>query len=158
MQVVVDVDEGQLPQLQVGMSANLSVESFPRDAFTGTVKAIAPVLDPRTHTAAVQIDVSDPQAKLHPGMFTQLAIQLGQRQGTLMVPKESVLKLPSVDPTAPLQNVVFTLASGRVHRQPVSLGISDTKNVEIIQGLPEGIDLVLNPRPDFLEGELVSTT
>jgi Cu(I)/Ag(I) efflux system membrane fusion protein len=106
----------------------------------------------------VQIDVPDPQGKLRPGMFAQLAIQLGQRQGALLVPKESVLKLPSVDPAAPLQNVVFTLASSRVHRQPVSLGIADNKNVEILQGLQEGIDLVLNPRPDFLEGELISTT
>src|SRR5438445_7675005 len=105
MQAFVDVDESQLSQLQVGQSANLSVESFPRDAFSGTVKAIAPVLDPRTHTAAVQIDVPDPQSKLRPGMFAQLAIQLGQRQGALLIPKESVLKLPSVDPAAPLQNV-----------------------------------------------------
>jgi len=158
MQVIVDVDEGQLAQLQAGMGVNLSLESFPRDAFSGTVKAIAPVLDPRTHTAAVQIDVPDPQGKLHPGMFAQVAIQLGQRQGALLVPKESVLKLPSVDPTAPLQNVVFTVASGRVHKQAVSLGLSDARNVEIVQGLQEGIDLVLNPRPDYLEGELISAT
>jgi hypothetical protein len=30
--------------------------------------------------------------------------------------------------------------------------------VEIVQGLQEGIDLVLNPRPDFLEGELITAT
>ena len=158
LQVVVDVDGGQLPQLQVGQSANLSVESLPRDAFTGTVKAIAPVLDPRTHTASVQIDVPDPQSKLRPGMFTQVGIQLGQRQGALLIPREAVLKLPSVDPTAPLQNVVFTVASGRVHKQAVSLGISDAKSFEVTQGLQEGVDLVLNPRPDFIEGELIGTT
>src|SRR5262249_23268373 len=55
MQVIVNVDQSQLPQLQVGQSANLSVESYPRDAFSGTVKAIAPVLDPRKGTAAVAV-------------------------------------------------------------------------------------------------------
>jgi HlyD family secretion protein len=158
MLVVVDVDESQLPQLQVGQSANLSVESFPRESFSGTVKAIAPVLDPRTHTAAIQIDVPDPQSKLRPGMFAQVGIQLGQRQSALLVPKEAVIKLPSVDPTAPLQSVVFTVTGGRVHKQVVSLGISDAKSFEITQGLQEGIDLVLNPRPDFIEGELIGTT
>jgi multidrug efflux pump subunit AcrA (membrane-fusion protein) len=158
MQVVVDVDEGQLGQVQVGQNANLSVESFPRDAFTGTVKAIAPVLDPRTRTAVVQVDVPDPQGKLKPGMFTQLAIQLGQRQGALMVPKEAVVKMASVDPLAPLQNVIYTVASGRVHKQIVSTGVSDGKNIEILQGVQEGIDLVLNPRADFLEGELITST
>jgi HlyD family secretion protein len=158
MQAVVNVNESQLSQLQVGQSANLTVESFPRDAFSGTVKAIAPVLDPRTRTAAVQIDIPDPQSKLKAGMFAQLAIQLGQHQATLVVPNESILKLPSVDPTAPAQLVIFTVNEGRVHKQPVSLGLSDGKNTEILQGLQEGTDVVLNPRPDFLEGELISAS
>src|SRR5438309_2201110 len=156
MQVVVQADETQLAQLQVGQSANLSVESFPKEAFTETVKGIAPVLDPRTRSVAVQIDVPDPQSKLKPGMFAQLAIQTGQRAAALMVPKEAVLRVGSVDPTAPVQSVVYTVAESRVHKQVVSVGASDGKNVEITQGLQEGIDLVLNPRPDFLEGELIS--
>jgi RND family efflux transporter MFP subunit len=157
MQAIVSVDQSQLGQLQVGQTANLSVEGFPRDAFTGTVKAIAPVLDPRTRTAAVQIDVADPQSKLRAGMLAQLAIQLGQHQATLMVPSESVLRVGSVDPTALAQLVVYTVNNGRVHKQPVSLGLSDGKNTEIVQGLQEGTDVVLNPRPDFLEGELISS-
>jgi multidrug efflux pump subunit AcrA (membrane-fusion protein) len=158
MQVLVQADENQLAQLQVGQGVNLSVESFPKEAFTGTVKGIAPVLDPRTRSVAVQIDVPDPQGKLKPGMFAQLAIQTGQRAAALMVPKEAVLRVGSVDPSAPVQSVVYTIAESRVHRQVVSIGASDGKNVEVVQGLQEGIDLVLNPRPDFLEGELISST
>jgi Cu(I)/Ag(I) efflux system membrane fusion protein len=158
MQVVVNVDTSQLPQIQVGQSASLTVDAFPRDAFSGTVKSIAPVLDPRARTAAVQIDIPDPQGKLKPGMFTQMAIQLGQHQATLMVPREAVLTMGSVDPTAPPQQVVFTVADGRVHKQVVSLGISDGKNIELLQGgVQEGMDVVLNPRPDFLDGQLIST-
>ena len=47
------------------------------------------------------------------------------------------------------------MAEGRVHKQTVSVGATDDKNLEILQGLDEGVDLVLNPRPDFLEGELI---
>jgi RND family efflux transporter MFP subunit len=158
MQVIVQVDETQLSQLQVGQGANLSVEGYPKEAFTGTVKGIAPVLDPRSRSVAVQVDVGDPQGKLKPGMFAQLAIQVGQRAGTLMVPREAVLRVPSVDPSAPVQSVIYTVTESRVHKQVVSLGASDGKNIEIVQGLQEGIDLVLNPRPDFLEGELISAT
>jgi RND family efflux transporter MFP subunit len=158
MQVMVEANQDQLAQVQVGQSVSLSVESFPREAFNGVVRAIAPMLDPRTHTAAVQVDIPDPQSKLKPGMFAQLAIQLGQHQSTLLVPKEAVLKLGSIDPTAPLQNVVFTVANGRVHKQVVTLGISDGKNTEILDGVQEGVDVVLNPRPDFLEGELIAAT
>jgi RND family efflux transporter MFP subunit len=158
MQVIVSVDSAQLAQMQVGQTASLSVESFPRDAFSGTVTSIAPVLDPRTRTAAVAVDVPDPQSKLKPGMFAQMAIQLGQHQGTLVVPKDAVLTMGSIDPTAPPQQVVFTVDQGRVHKQVVSIGLSDGKSTEILQGVQEGTDIVLNPRPDFLEGELISTS
>jgi len=156
LQVVVQADEALIPQLQIGQPANLSVESFPKDAFTGTVKGIAPVLDPRTRSVAVSIEVADPQGKLRPGMFTQLGVQTGQRQAALIVPRDSVLKVGAIDPNAPPVNVVYTVAESRVHRQVVALGVSDGKNVEIVSGLTEGVDLVLNPRPDFLEGELIS--
>jgi RND family efflux transporter MFP subunit len=156
MQVVVQADENLIPQLAVGQSASFSVESYPKDAFAGTVKGIAPVLDPRTRSVAVSIEVSDPQGKLRPGMFAQLGVQTGTRQGALIVPRDSVLKIAAIDPSAPPQNVVFTVSESRVHRQVVGLGVSDGKNVEVVQGLVEGADLVLNPRPDFLEGELIS--
>jgi len=156
MQVVIQADENLIPQLQVGQSANLTVESYPKDGFTGTVKGIAPVLDPRTRSVAVAIEVADPQGKLRPGMFAQLGVQTGQRPSALMVPRDAVLKVGALDPNAPPQNVVYTVTESRVHRQVVSLGVSDGKNVEILQGLAEGVDLVLNPRPDFLEGELIS--
>jgi multidrug efflux pump subunit AcrA (membrane-fusion protein) len=91
-------------------------------------------------------------------MFAQLAIQVGQRAGALMVPREAVLRVPSVDPSAGIQSVIYTVTESRVHKQIVSLGASDGKNIEIVQGLQEGIDLVLNPRSDFLEGELISAT
>ena len=158
MEVVVQADESQLSQLQVGQAARVSVESFAREAFSGTVKAVAPVLDPRTRTVAVQIDIPDPQSKLKPGMFAQLAVQTGQVAGALLVPKEAVLRVGSVDPTAPVQSVVYTVTDSRVHRTVVSLGATDGKNVEIVRGLQEGMDLVLNPRPDFLEGELIAAT
>jgi multidrug efflux pump subunit AcrA (membrane-fusion protein) len=100
--------------------------------------------------------VPDPQGKLKPGMFAQLSIQVGQRAGALIVPKDAVLRVGSVDPSAPVQSIIYTVTESRVHKQIVNVGATDGKSVEIIQGLQEGIDLVLNPRPDFLEGELIS--
>ena len=37
--------------------------------------------------------------------------------------------------------------------------LEQTQNhVEIVQGLSESVELVLNPRPDFLEGELITAS
>src|SRR5207253_497300 len=133
MQVVVQADESQLGQLQVGQAARVSVESFAREAFTGTVKAVAPVLDPRTRSVAVQIDIPDPQGKLKPGMFAQLAVQVGQRPSALSVPKESILRVGAVDPTAPTQTIVYSVTESRVHTQIASHGSSVRQNVGMMQ-------------------------
>jgi Cu(I)/Ag(I) efflux system membrane fusion protein len=68
-QVMVQADEDQAAHLQIGQSVTLSVETLPQDSFSGIVKAIAPVLDPRTRTVAVRVEIPDPRNKLRPGMF-----------------------------------------------------------------------------------------
>jgi RND family efflux transporter MFP subunit len=156
LQALVQVEEGQAPRLEVGQSVALSVDAFPNEAFSGSVKAVAPVLDPRSRTVAVKVEASDPQGKLRPGMFVQLQIKTGQRAGALTVPKEAIVRVPGVDAAAPTQTVVYQVVDNRVKRLRVVLGTADARNVEILQGLTEGVDVVLNPRSDLLDGELLS--
>jgi RND family efflux transporter MFP subunit len=155
LQIPVLVDESQAPFLELGQAVAVSVESMPQDAFSGVVKSIAPVLDPRTHTLAVKIEVGDPRGRLKPGMFAQLSIQTSQRQGVVVVPKEAVTRLSSTD-SGPVQYAVFVVSENRVKRTRVVLGASDSKNVEVSQGLVEGLDVVLSPRSDLLDGELIT--
>jgi RND family efflux transporter MFP subunit len=157
LQLPIQVDESQAPFLELGQTVAVSVESMPQDAFSGVVKSIAPVLDPRTRTLAVKIEVGDPRGRLKPGMFAQLAIQTSQRQGIVVVPKEAVTRISNSD-SGPVQYGVFVVSDNRVKRTRVVPGVSDGKNVEITQGLVEGLDVVLNPRADLLDGELISGT
>jgi RND family efflux transporter MFP subunit len=150
----VQVDEAQSGQLEVGQAAQLSVESYPQDSFQGVVKGIAPVLDPRTRTVAVQVEVPDPRGKLRPGMYAQLEIRTVQRQNAIIVPREAVLRLPAIEAMPP-QTLVYAVVDNRVRRVKVSVGASDSKNVEILQGLTEGTDVVLNPGPDLIDGQLI---
>lgn len=159
LQVPVQADESQASQIEAGQGVTLSVESLPQESFAGTVKAIAPVLDPRTRTVAVNVEVPDPRGKLRPGMFAQLAIQTAQRQGVVLVPRDAVTRAPAgTDPGAPTQTVVFLVADNRVKRQRVLVGASDARNTEVLQGISEGVDVVLSPRPDLIDGEQVIST
>lgn len=160
LQVVLQVEEGQAAQVQTGQSVAATVEALPRTVFAGVVKAIAPVLDPRTRTVAIKVEIPDPQARLRPGMFTQLTIQTAQRQNIILVPREAVLRASTPDAPTPsgnsIVNMVFMVIENRVKRQRVMLGASDGRNVEVVQGLDEGMDVVLNPRGDLLDGEAIS--
>src|SRR5581483_8515247 len=45
LELVVNVDESQLGQVAEGQSVQLTVPAFPNQAFSGTVKSIAPTID-----------------------------------------------------------------------------------------------------------------
>ena len=148
-----NADEAAASQLAVGQTAKLTVESYPQSTFQGVVKAIAPVLDPHTRTVAVEVEIGDPQGKLKPGMYSQMAIQTEVHQNALLVPREAVVHAPPSD-GAPPQTLVYVVVESRLRRQKVSLGAGDDKNVEILQGLSEGDNVVLNPGNDLIDGQL----
>lgn len=155
LQVTVMADETQAAQIQTGQSVTLSIESLPQDSFSGVVKSVAPILDTRSRTVALRVEVPDPRGKLRPGMFAQLAIQTAQRQGAILVPKEAVVRQPVADGSSASQSSVFLVVENRVRRQRVLVGPSDARNVEIIEGLSEGMDVVLSPRADLVDGEII---
>lgn len=158
LQAVVQADETQAAQLAAGQAATFSIESLPQDTFNGVVKAVAPVLDPRTRTVAVKIEVPDPRGRLRPGMFAQVSIQTAPRQLAVLVPRESVQRAPATDAGQVSQSTVWAVVDNRVRRQRVITGSADQRNIEILQGLTEGIDVVLNPRSDLVDGEQIITT
>lgn len=155
LEVQIQVDENQASNVEVGQKAQLSIDQLPQDAFAGVVKAIAPVLDPRTRTVMVKIEIPDPRGRLRPGMYAQVGVQTAQRQAAVLVPKDAVVRLAGTE-TGVAQHVVFLVVDNRAKRQRVVPGASDGRNVEIVQGLAEGVDVVLSPRADLIDGELIS--
>ncbi len=153
----VNADEADASQLAVGQTAKLTVESYPQSTFQGVVKAIAPVLDPHTRTVAVEVEIGDPQGKLKPGMFSQMEIQTEVHQNALLVPREAIVHAPPSG-GAPAQTLVYLVVESRLRRQKVSIGAGDDKNVEILQGLNEGDNVVLNPGSDLIDGQLIAAS
>lgn len=60
---------------------------------TGAVVRIHPVIDPQWRTQTVEIECSNADAGLRPGMFARVAIITGDRT-VLVVPENAVLRLP----------------------------------------------------------------
>ncbi len=133
----VAVEERHLSQVRPGMGASITVDAYPTESFTGTVRGVSPSLDLRTRTVAARIEVVDPQAKLKSGLSGQAAIAGDRRSGALVLPLEAVTSGP--DPS------VVQVVNGRARRMPVRLGLTDGRSVEVLQGVSEGMEVVANP-------------
>ena len=134
-ELVLGVEDRQLGQIHVGQGVNVVVDAYPGESFTGTLRSIAPTVDLRTRTVAAKVDVLDPQMKLKAGLFAQAALASGRKPGTLLLPREAIVGGP--EPS------VLLVVDGRAQRRPVQLGVSDGRNVEILQGVSEGAEVAL---------------
>jgi Cu(I)/Ag(I) efflux system membrane fusion protein len=91
--VQLDAYESDLPLLRLGQGVELEVSALPGDTFSGTVTFVDPVLDARTRTARVRIEVSNKDRSLAPGMFAE-AIVKGREEGgeqPLLIPESAPL-------------------------------------------------------------------
>ncbi|MBC8344852.1 MAG: efflux RND transporter periplasmic adaptor subunit [Candidatus Marinimicrobia bacterium] len=67
--VILDAYETDLPWLAFGQNVSFTTEGIPGKTFHGRIAFIDPVLDEKTRTVKVRINVSNPESELKPGMF-----------------------------------------------------------------------------------------
>ena len=73
--VIFDAYESDLPWLAFGQKVSFSAEAIPGEKFEGRIAFIDPVLDAKTRTVKVRMNVQNPGGLIKPGMFVQGTIQ-----------------------------------------------------------------------------------
>ncbi|MFN0073061.1 MAG: efflux RND transporter periplasmic adaptor subunit, partial [Chloroflexota bacterium] len=137
-ELLVQVPELLIGAITLGQSVSIGVDAYPNEVFTGLVRALTPIIDVRNRTSGMKVEVTDPQFKLKGGMFANVSIAAGRKQGTIVVPREAVIGRDS-------DAAVYAVLEGRARRQPVQLGLNDGRMVEILNGISEGAEVVLSP-------------
>jgi HlyD family secretion protein len=103
MEVHTSVAEADVGQLAEGMRVEFTVDAFPDDTFTGTVKQVrfeaTTVQNVVTYDAVV--NVPNEQMKLRPGMTANVTFVIAEARDVLTVPSKALrYRPPGVDPQA----------------------------------------------------------
>lgn len=80
----------QLGRIEEGQPLLITSDAWPDAPFEGVVTAISPKVDATTRNFAVQGEIRNPDGKLRPGMFADIAILAGQPQEYVTVPRNAV--------------------------------------------------------------------
>lgn len=133
--VIADIYEYELPLIQAGQTAQVSLSYAPQTVFTGRIAFIYPTVDPETRTAKVRFELDNPKELLKPGMYAnvELAVPLGTR---LAVSKDAVLE------SGERQIIFIHHGGGRLEWRNVKIGLRGGDWVEIVEGLQEGEHIV----------------
>jgi membrane fusion protein, copper/silver efflux system len=130
-----EVYEAELARVKVGQPAELQFNGLEGRPFQGRVAFIDPLLDPKTRTAKVRIEVANPRGELKPDMFGEAVVKGGARKG-LLAPLDSVLDSGT-------RKVVFlALGEGKFEPREVETAPAGDDQVEIRKGLKAGDEVV----------------
>jgi len=136
VRLVANVVEKDLRLVNAGDPARVTVDAFPGETFSGRIARVAPVLDPATRTAEIEIEVPNTDFRLKPGMYARMGVTIESRRDTTLVPKVAVVDYEGT-------RGVFTMnADNKAKFQPLEIGIEDADRVEVRAGIT-GTDTVV---------------
>jgi RND family efflux transporter MFP subunit len=93
VRMVANLVEKDVKRVTVGTHAAIDVDAFPGDTFSGRVSRVAPVFDPATRTAEMEIEVPNPGFRLKPGMYARVQLTVSVRPDAITVPSNAVVRL-----------------------------------------------------------------
>jgi len=146
--VLCDVYEDHLARVQVGDTAEISLNAYPDRQFTGKIVNIGAVLDPATRTAKIRIELPNPQGILLPGMFVTATFRAVKSTDRPVIPTTAVVHLHDKD------WVFLPVGENKFRRLSVQLGPqAGDGNVQVLDGVQAGDKVVGNALQFATEAE-----
>ena len=136
------VDESDIGKVYLGQPARIKVESFKDKTFNGKVTKISPmgVEKDNVTTFEVRVSINNPGGELKAEMTANAEIILDEHKGVLQIPEGAIIydkdKKASVDVPDPKEK-------DGMKKVAVNIGISNGAKTEVLSGLKEGDQVVL---------------
>lgn len=163
MQVVADVDEADIGDIVEGNRVTFTVDAYPDDTFSGTVKQVR--LEATTTnnvvTYEVVISVKNEDLKLKPGLTANVTIYTKEQKGVLSISNKALRFTPTKETVGKNikivdckgKNKVWTLANNTLTAVPITIGTSDGTHTQIISGVKQGQSIVTEIQVNAQEEE-----
>jgi RND family efflux transporter MFP subunit len=141
--VEVDVSESSLQKVKPGGACEIRLDAFPEDRFEGRVHMIVPTADRSKATVLTKVKFVDLDEKVLPEMSAKVAflsrpLKEDEKEPFLGIPVSAVRNAPG-------QKHIFVIRGREALLTPVKTGRQWGEVVEILSGLKEGDQVVLNP-------------
>lgn len=125
MQILATVDESDIGQIRNGQPVTFTVQAYPGQTFTGTVRQVR--INPATMNNVVNytavIAVANPDARLLPGMTATVKFDVGSAQNVLVVPNAALRFRPA---TSSSSTAAATAPTGVAHARKPQSGAADS--------------------------------
>jgi len=134
LKITFSIPEKYAGQMKVGNALSFTTAGS-TEKFTAKIYAIEPEIEVATRTLKVRAVAQNPEGKLYPGTFANVALPLDNIKDALLVPTEALI---------PIQNgkKIFVSENGKAKEIVVQTGSRTEKEILVLTGLKAG-DTVL---------------
>ena len=126
MQVEAKVDEADIGAVKAGQPVTFTVDAFPDDVFTGTVKEVRinPTVTSNVVTYTVIINAPNPETKLFPGMTANVTIVTKKETG-VCIPMTALYTSLDQDVIKQFEKKGYTFQSLYKNQEELTQGLKD---------------------------------
>lgn len=152
MQVVADVDEADIGNVKVGERVTFTVDAYPDNTFSGTVKQVRQEATTTNNVVTYSVVITAPNAdlKLKPGLTATVTIYTQENKGVLSVPSKALRFTPEketvggmkIKDIANAKNKVWTIEGNTVVAHRVNIGMTDGSHTQILSGIRRGAKVI----------------
>jgi RND family efflux transporter MFP subunit len=150
LRLVISVPETDVSGVTTGARIKFTVPAFPGETFFGVVERISHMLDEKTRTMPVELDVINDSARLAPGMFPEVNWPATRPRPSLFVP-------PSAIATTTDRVFVIRIRNGTTEWVDVKRGMSMGDLVEVFGDLQENDIVAVRATDELRSGVTVNT-
>jgi membrane fusion protein, multidrug efflux system len=151
LRVVIPVPEEIVGSLVTGTRVHFSVPAYPQRIFSGTIARIARTLNQTTRTMPVELDVTNRDGALAPGMYPSVEWPVQSAGAVLLVPKTSIV-------TTTERTFVVRNQNGHAEWVDVKATASNGDMVGIIGNLKPGDLIVRRATDEIRAGEILHSS
>ena len=132
----VAVPEAEGSGLSEGQQVEARLPALPGEVLNGRIAAILPQANLDSRTLRVRVELANPDGRLRPGLTAQVRLTRPAARDALLVPSEAVIR------SGRRALVMLAEAEGRYRPVEVRLGAEGEAQVEVLEGLAEGQQVV----------------
>ncbi len=147
-QLVVQIDEKNLPLLVLGQLARASADAYPALNFSAAISYINPSVDLQRGSVEIKLNVPEPPAYLRQDMTVSVDIQVATRLRAMLVPTDTIHDVKSRQPW------VLKVADGKARKQVLRVGLQSAGMSEVLSGLRVN-DRILTFTNEVNEGDRI---
>jgi RND family efflux transporter MFP subunit len=148
LRLTVAVPEADVGAVTPGGKAEFVVSAWPGERFSGTIARIAHVVDPKTRTMPVELDVANGDARLAAGMFADVLWPVRRASASLWVPNTALVQTAD-------RTYVDRVKDGVVEIVPVRRGVALANRIEVFGPLGKADVVLLHGTEELRDGARV---